>query len=279
MPKGSDYKATQVTKMLLVGQSGSGKTGALASLLAAGYNVRVLDFDNGVETLINLLTDAKSPYPKDAISRLDYITLTDEYENVAGKLVCKKASAWPKMASMLENWVDGDQRLGKITTWSSRDILVFDTLTRLSSAALNFYLGLNGWLGKSRSQNEARRDVWAAQQMIEGLLQMIYDKTVQCNIIMNSHIVYVDDEGSGPSLEGERKPQQGFPSSIGKALGPKIPTYFNTVLLAKKDPAGGRWLHTKAGDLVNLKNSAPLRVADRYKIDDGLAKYFEAVRG
>ena len=57
MPALSDHQSSQTTKMLFIGDSGSGKTGALASLAAAGYNLRILDVDNGVDILANLLRD------------------------------------------------------------------------------------------------------------------------------------------------------------------------------------------------------------------------------
>ena len=36
----------KITKCILLGDSGTGKTGALASLVKAGYKLRVLDLDN-----------------------------------------------------------------------------------------------------------------------------------------------------------------------------------------------------------------------------------------
>ena len=49
-------------KILLIGKSGAGKTGALASLVAAGYNLRIIDTDKGVRPLRSLLTDPHYPY-------------------------------------------------------------------------------------------------------------------------------------------------------------------------------------------------------------------------
>ena len=46
-----NHRASEVTKLLLVGDSGSGKTSSLASLANAGYNLRILDFDDGLAIL------------------------------------------------------------------------------------------------------------------------------------------------------------------------------------------------------------------------------------
>ena len=55
MPKGSAHTSAIITKMLLIGASGSGKTGALASLAAAGYKLRILDYDNGLDFLMRYM--------------------------------------------------------------------------------------------------------------------------------------------------------------------------------------------------------------------------------
>ena len=49
-------------KIYLVGETGSGKTGAKASLVCAGYKLRMIDTDKGFKTLRSLLTDPHYPY-------------------------------------------------------------------------------------------------------------------------------------------------------------------------------------------------------------------------
>lgn len=51
-----EHTSADVTKLLLVGDSGSGKTAALASLANAGKNLRILDYDDGLSILPDLLT-------------------------------------------------------------------------------------------------------------------------------------------------------------------------------------------------------------------------------
>ena len=66
MPLFDQFAASQTIKALFMGHSGAGKTGALAALAAAGYNVRVLDLDKGVEILAGLAMDPDSPYRHDS---------------------------------------------------------------------------------------------------------------------------------------------------------------------------------------------------------------------
>ena len=104
MPSLKDHHSADTTKLLFVGDSGAGKTGALASLAAAGYKIRILDLDNGVDVLRDLLTSSK--YPKDAVGNVDYVTITEPMKNVGGKLIPAKASVWQRLTSMLGEWKD-----------------------------------------------------------------------------------------------------------------------------------------------------------------------------
>mgnify|MGYP001496439716 CR=1 FL=1 len=45
----ADHHASSLVKMLYIGDSGTGKTGSLVSLVDAGYKVHVLDMDNGLD--------------------------------------------------------------------------------------------------------------------------------------------------------------------------------------------------------------------------------------
>jgi hypothetical protein len=260
----SSHQSGATTKLLLIGDSGSGKTGALASLAQAGYNLRIADLDNGLDVLANLLRDPASKYGKDAIGRVKFETVTDPMRNIGGKLVPKAATVWQRTIKLLEAWPD----LGGITTWGQGDVLVLDSLTFLSTAALNFVLAMNNRLGQKPHQS----DWYTGQQMIEGLLQMLYDDAVKCNVIITSHISYIGEENG---------PQTGYPNTLGKALPPKVGRYFNTVLLTKTIGQGAsakRQLITSSIGSVELKNSAPNRVEKAYPLESGLADYFRAVR-
>jgi hypothetical protein len=289
MPKGSAHQSSTTTKLLLIGDNGSGKTGALASLLDAGYNVRVLDLDNGLDALVNLLKSPKSPYKsgRAALDRLDYITLTDKMKSVGGKLVPGKATVWQRFISLLDDWKepalepDGSQskgpdgkllwvsNLGPITSWTSQDVLVIDSLTMAARAALNFILSMNGKLGGAVEQSHW----YQGQQLIEGLAQLLYDDNVQCNVIVNCHITYIGEDHG---------PQRGYPATLGKALSPKLGSYFNSILMAKTTGSGNnqkRKILTNTSGVVELKNSAPMSALAEYPLETGLADYFRAVRG
>lgn len=295
MPAISDHQSQRSTKMLLIGDSSSGKTGALAALAAAGFNLRILDFDNGLDILRGYVTSKESPYVQkspDCAGRVQYLTCTDQFRNVAGAPQPIRAVAWQRGIEALYHWkelaADGKTitcDLGQISTWSEQDVLVIDSLSTVAEAALRYHLALNGKLSQSRTQNESRRDIGATQSLLRSLLQMLYSDSIKCNVIVTSHITLVTESGLGPQSEGavaEADTARGYPSAIGRALSPHIPRYFNTVLYADVEgsgPSARHYIYTKSRGNVLVKTTAPLRVRDKYELATGLAEYFAAVRG
>ena len=266
MPALKNHHSSSTTKLLFVGDSGAGKTGALASLAAAGFKIRILDLDNGVDVLCDLLSSDK--YPKDAIDNVESVTITEPMKNVGGKLVPFKASVWQRVASMLSDWKDGDINHGSVTTWDTNTVLVIDSLTMLSDAALSYILAMNSRLGQHPHQSD-----WGlAQNLVENLLRMLYDESVKCNVIVNCHIKPMGDENG---------PERYYPNTLGKALPPKVGRYFNTMLLAQTSGRGQsikRQIFTTSQGTIECKNTAPTKVAQSYPLETGLADYFAAVR-
>lgn len=259
--------------MMIVGDTGGGKTGALASLAGAGYNLRILDLDNGIDVLANLLTDKASKYGPEAASHVEYETITDKMKNVNGKLIPARSSVWQRSVKLLDNWETKDAEgkiltsLGPISTWTPKEVLVIDSLTMLSNAAMNFVLSMNARTGQKPFQS----DFGDAQVMLESLMQMLYDESVRCNIVVNTHITYIGEKDG---------PQRGYPSCIGKQLPQKIGRYFNSIILAKSEN-GKRKLLTNAQVMppIELKTSAPMRVKNSYPIETGLLDFFRDIQG
>jgi hypothetical protein len=289
MPNILKHPSATSTKLLFIGESGAGKTGALCSLAAAGYKLRILDMDNGVELIKDYLSNPNSPYVKqnpDCWKNVEYRIITDVTKSSIGKVICTQATAWPTMLRMLNEWKytseDGEEiNYGKPHEWGSDTILVIDSLTSAAYAALNYHLAQNGALSAARTQNEARRDIGAAQDYIRGLLAIFKDATMSCNLILTSQITQVSESGMGPQSDEVKKEGEsimGFPAAIGRALSPQIPRYFNTVLQAKV-VGTKQIITTKTQGDICTKNTAPLRVKPQYDLATGLADYFRDVRG
>lgn len=267
MPElGSNLEQLPV-KMLLIAHSGFGKTGSLASLAAAGYKLHILDYDNGTEVLLGYLD--KQYWPN-----VEYETFTDKFKVLGDKAMPLTALAWQQGIQKLDKWITAHN--------TTEHIMVLDSLTMISQAAFRHILYLNKRLGTRPYQS----DFGEAQRLIEDLLAFLYSKDVKCHIIVNSHISYIG--GPDPNADENKKdeqnsdtvkPLQGLPTSIGKALSPNIPRYFNNMVVGKVVGEGSgalRQLYTVPMDLVPAKTSVKLKAS--YPIATGLADIFKALR-
>src|SRR6516164_4882779 len=163
MPALADHHSGSIVKLLLEGESGTGKTGALASLARAGYNLRIADFDNGVDILRNLLLDNPA-----ALSRVNYIPFQDTFYATANgvSLIPRSATAWPTFVKTLSKWED----LGAIETWNEQDILIIDSLTFAGKAAMRFLQQLNNRLANPPTWDDYRE----AQRLVENLCAKLF---------------------------------------------------------------------------------------------------------
>ncbi len=268
MPSLSNHQSNQFTKLLVIGDSGSGKTGALASLVCDGYRLRILDMDNGLETL---KTYVEKNCPAN-LENVEYRTLRDKYKSTAaGPIIAGTPKAFIDALSMLDRWKyksdEGDVDLGPPADWGPECILVIDSLTFLSDAAWDWREPLTP--RGSSGQYDKRAVYGDAQDAIEKVLALLTGETFRTNVIVISHIRYVDNP------DGTKK---GYPTAVGSALSPTIPRYFNSVALCT-NVAGKRSIQTAATAMIDLKNPKPFDMLPRYDLGDGLSKFFKVLRG
>lgn len=269
MTKLADHQSNQTTKIMIVGTSGAGKSGCLASLAADGYNLRIIDLDNGTDILKSVLS-SPGIYPEGSIDNVDSETVTDSHKNVNGKLI-PKATAWQRVTNM----ISGDTKdsnpwkhYGSIVTWTPTDVLVIDGLTRLTEAARDFNQAPNGRLGQKVNWD----DIYATQQTVDTLMETVTDSEVSCQVVIIAHPDHI---------KGQDGIERGFPKTIGKALSQTIGRHFNNVIEANSGIGANRKrkLMTRGSGLVEVKTSNPGAVKPEYSIETGLAELFRDLKG
>ncbi len=278
MPAFSDYPESDLIKMIYMGDSGAGKTGSLCALGAAGYNVRIMDLDKGAQIIRDYVTNKESIYlkPKPGLwtgdpgiaSRMTYSTISETFTVMQGRPV-PKGDSWQRIMAQLTEWKDGESSLGKLETWTSRDVLVIDSFSRFCDSRMYLELVMNARALTGRQQ----QDYWKVQDDLERSLEMLVAASIPCHVILICHVDYV---------EKDDKTIRGMPQAMGKALGPKVAQHFNHALLARSSGSGTAAKHkifTKTQGTIDLKNAAPLRVKPEYDLETGLAEYFLAVLG
>ena len=260
MPTLEKHQSSEFTKLLLMGDSKSGKTGALAPLAVKGYKLRILDFDNGLDALAQII---KRDAPK-ALANVEFRTLRDKMKTTPmGPQVDGAATAFIEGIKLLDHWPD----LGRPAEWGPECILVVDSLTFMADAAFNFREPL---VPRSRDGKYDVRAVYKdAQDAIESVLALLTSESFRTNVIVISHVRYVDNP------DGTKK---GYPTAVGAALSPQIPRYFNSVALAQTGPGGKRQIQTTATAMIDLANPAAFKMLPTLPIETGLATFFETLR-
>lgn len=256
MPNLKDHQSAQFTKLLLIGESGSGKTGSLASLVGAGYKLRILDMDNGLDTLVSVV---KRSFP-DKLANVEFETIRDKYKTTpAGPLIDGVPNAFTRALGLLDKWGP----LGSPSSWGSDTICVLDSFTFFSDAAFNWASALNP------TAKDKRQIYYAAQSAVENVLALLTGESFKTNVIVISHIRYTDmPDGS----------KRGYPTAVGSALGPTIPAYFNSTALCQSQAGGKRTIKTVSNAMIDLKNPAAFKMLPELPIETALATFFKTVR-
>jgi hypothetical protein len=261
----ADHHSSSLVKLLILGDAKSGKTTALASLAAMGLSLRILDFDNLLDPLAARLRRTNPG----ALANVEYRSLRDAYKGTAaGTTIDGKPKAWIDSLRMLNHWKYDDVDLGVPGTWGEDTVLVIDSLSRWCDAAFDFH----EFMTPTTKSGERNYQViyGNAQDDMEKQIANITSPGFATNVIVIAHGQYLDRPDGTTQI---------FPQGIGKALSPKIPTYFpNFVRFTNR--AGKRTIQLRSDAMISLANNLPPELTEAdLSPDDGLAKIFAGLRG
>lgn len=259
MPSLSEHTSAKFVKVLYIGSSGSGKTGSLVSLVP-DYDLRIIDMDNGLDALAAL---AKRDHPN-RLSSIQYETFRDKYKSSPmGPVVDGVPKAFVQATKMLDKWTDGSTP----SEWGEDKVLVLDSLTHFGRAAFAWARGMNP------QAKEPRQWYKTAQDMISDVIGLLTSDNFRANVIICTHIDWRQDAMGA---------NRGYANSIGEALNDKLPSYFNTMLLAESRIMGKevkRRIFTMPTNLIDLKNPAPWKLDAEYPLETGMATIFKKLKG
>lgn len=257
MPALSDHPSTSLVKILIAADSGTGKTGALASLIDAGYNIRVLDFDEGVSTIRGYVKNKAL-----LATNVAYIPLRDRLELMGDKMGIKKAVGFQRAMEALESkpqhW-GVEPPLPPIRQWTEKDVLVVDTLTMMGRSCMYHVMAMNGALAK----NPEIQHYGVAMENLEKFIGQITSEDIPCNVVVNTHMM---------TVEGSTKI---YPDALGSKLGPKVGRYFDNMITLSSS-GGKKIFRTKQDGAFACKTAIP--IDDTYPLETGLAQIFERLK-
>ena len=238
--------------VLLEGASGTGKTHSIGTLVDTGLDVHTIFLEAGQETLYGYWTDRGLDVPPNLhvhslesrtagfTELLDSARKTNTLSHdVLAKMIDPtraKYDGYIKLLTTLNNYTDQrtGQSFGAVDSWGTDRVVVIDGLTGINRAAMQLVVG-----GKAtRSQAE-----WGqAQHYVEELLQKLTNGC-RCHFVLIAHIERETDQVLGGSKITM--------STLGKALGPKIPQMFSDVVLCRRE--GDKFMWSTADVSADLK--------------------------
>lgn len=238
--------------ILLMGPAGTGKTHSIATLVESGIEVFYVGLENGLESLLGFWADKGKPVPdnlhwniidapKASFEELASIASnvnTMSLESLA-KLSDKNRTKYDQMIRIYQNFNNfKDQRTGKefgaVETWGPERAIVIDGLTGLNAAAMANVIG-----GKPV---RSMPDWQLAQDTVEKCLRKLCDDC-KCWFVLIAHVEREQDMVLG----GIKL----MPSTLGKALAPKLSPMFSDVILTVRE--GTKWTWDCASSMADVK--------------------------
>ena len=255
-PSRNPHMTLQPPSILLMGETGTGKTDSLLTYIEAGLELFVLSTEpNGIESLIDSVHRRKLSIDKlhyhqllpTAVgwdSQLDLATMTNtkSYEALASMkegIAKPKQDAWRNVLLSCKNFVCDrtGEDYGDVTEWGPSRAFVIDTLSGLNQMARENHVGLK----LSMHQGE-----WGVAMGTEHNLIFKLTSDRHCFFTLTAHM---DRE-----LDEIAQTTKLMVSALGRKLAPQLPKLFSEVVMTKKTGLAFTWATTDPQ--AALKNRA-----------------------
>ena len=236
-----ETSVTPGIKALILGDSGSGKTYLMASLIEAGLEVFHLGLEPARATIAKAIKDKLKTSPNLDFTKYHYLDLpalqvsfksmndtATKLNTLSFKAICDleglnrdQTRTFTKLLDILSNYKEGDVSFGSVDKWDNNRAIVVDSLSALNIMAKTLIAGQNPALSPSQ---------WnMAQDTVRTLLnKLCFD--CNCHVFVLGHLEPEKDEVSGMV--------KNMPSTLGKKLGPELGRYFDEVVVTKKTETG-----------------------------------------
>lgn len=249
MAKFENYPAVQRGVIMLCGDSGAGKTSALATLANAGYNLRVMDLDNKLGVMRKHLT-------ADGAARTSVMTFKDALN--------EKATAYKRFKEVIYNgWKDEDEDLGKLETWGPQDVLAIDSATFLGEIIKHEALAMDG---KRNFEKLSQAHWYDAILQVQNLFDFLTSDWFKHHLVMTALPLLVEDEAGVSKY---------YPNVVTKNFSAQCGKFFDNVVRIQSKRDGSRVIRTGGDNRMELKVNGefPLEIeADLAALLEGIAE-------
>lgn len=240
----------ELTKMpprvLIMGESASGKTGALAQLANAGYRLLIHDFDQNARVIGNYLKEGHADvYIKTYdVARLVNVGSTAEAEKVQKAAVVQMNEFF----RMLKHWKTETEDLGPSASLTARDVVIIDSVTFLGELC---FMAAHQHPDANRHAPTIYR---IAGQFVASIMDYFCGKQMGASSIALTHIQLFGKKDEKGDFIGKTRE---IPTAIGKEAAKRLPQYFSDIWRLDVGRTGERTFNTQATDSTSLRASSP----------------------
>lgn len=238
-------------KVILLGDSGTGKTYSIRTLLDAGITPFIIFTEPGMETVGDVLDQCHYTYIPPAqigwqgMRNIAKMVNTLDYEGVA-KMKDANKSQYDELMKIIDTCNNftcdrTGESFGDVSTWNTDRALVIDSLSGLNDMASQLTVG-----GKPV---KGMQDWQVAQNMLKFLLDKL-TTGLTCTFILMAHIAREKDEITGGTTL--------MVSTLGQKLAPELPKYFSDVIQTIRTGEKFSWSTAVSNMAVKARN-VPIR--------------------
>jgi hypothetical protein len=255
-------QAPQGLNILLLGDSGSGKTYSLRSLIDAGLELFVLQTEPGGTVLADLPKDkyhyhyispatASWDAMKDSATKINSLSM----KAIAGMEGINKREygQWIEVISTLGNFTCDrcGESFGDVSTWDTSRVLVIDSLSGLNIMAMDLVVG--------SKPTKSMADWGIAMDNLGRLINKLVTDT-QCHMVLTAHLEPERDEVTGRVVN--------MPSTLGRKLAPQLPRFFDNCIHTIREGTAFKWSTATANTALKARD---------LPIDDNLTPTFAEI--
>lgn len=272
--------------MLIAGDPGTAKTGALVALIEAGFKLRILDYDGNLDPLRPFVKNKAMLRNVDAMYFEDKMRVGNGFMQAEGI-----PTAFKGALDALDEWKYTTKKgvavsLGKSRDWGSDTIVVLDSLTQMGDAAFS-----RSQKFLNRTPANTTQQVWqlAMSEQLKFIKRLTNRDEVRHHVIVLAHLKIIspkdtqkDDSDLTKQLKeriAEIVPTKLHPRALGyelpQVIAGEFPNFIKTESVVKFRDVK-RIIRTQPDGLLDLKVAAP-GVPAELPIDDGLLTIFKAL--
>jgi hypothetical protein len=236
-------------RVLICGESASGKTGAIAQLANAGYRILLFDFDQNSRVIGSYLKEGHADI---FVKTLNAARLTNA--GVLGGAKESQQTAVKQMNEfykMLQHWKTPEEDLGPSKDLSPKDVIVIDSGTFLAELCLMAAY-------EHPDANKHTPTIYRiAGQFYASILDYLTGSNVGASVVVLTHIMQTGDKDDQGRIVGKARD---IPVGVGEKMSKRMSQYFSDIWKLEVGRSGERTFQTGATDKMSLRTSAPHKI-------------------